>query len=116
MSSGDSLDRYDHLENQLMSQNVYITAIGEVDDTLEIVYETVALGDGIPPRQIGSVVRVLQELDDWEPQDVGATVTTTDGLVRGTWEVREEWFRKLDRDEMSETEFSRRAIESIVSH
>ncbi|MFC6836880.1 hypothetical protein [Halomarina ordinaria] len=104
---------YEHLEEHLMSQNVYLTDAGCVDGTLELVYETVLPTGGVPPRQVGTVVVSLREFEGWDPQNVGATVTNPDGVVHGTWEVREEWLRALDAGDISEEEFSRRAIEAV---
>lgn len=103
----------DHLETNLMSQNVYLTDAGVVDGTLELVYETVVPAGGVPPRQVGQVVVALRDYEGWEHHDIGATVTNSEGVVHGTWEVRESWLRALDADELSEVEFSERAIDAV---
>ncbi|WP_254546380.1 hypothetical protein [Halomarina pelagica] len=104
---------YEHLEEHLMSQNVYLTDAGCVDGTLELVYETVLPTGGVPPRQVGSVIVTLREYDGWEPRDVGATVTNPDGVVHGTWEVRGSWLCALEAGDIDEHEFSRRAIDAV---
>jgi hypothetical protein len=106
---------YHHLESRLMSRNVYLVAAGVVDDTLELAYETVMPEGGVDPRQVGSVVVVLREFDDWEPRDVAATVTNADGVVHGTWHVEEAWLRDLESGDLTEEEFSALAIDAIRS-
>ena len=106
---------YHHLESQLMSRNVYLTAAGVVDGTLELVYETVMPEGGMDPRQVGSVVVILGEFESWEPCDVAATATNTDGVVLGTWFVDESWLRDLDADELTEEEFTALAIDAVRS-
>jgi hypothetical protein len=113
MSGFDVETLADHLETTLMSQNVYLTDLGLVDDTLELVYESVVPAGGVPPRQVGQVVIALREYEDWEPKDVGATVTNPDGVVHGTWEVEESWLQALDEGNLSEVEFSERAIDAV---
>lgn len=104
-----------HLESRLMSRNVYLTDAGVFDGTLELVYETVLPEGGVDPHQIGSVVVVLREYDDWEPRDVAATVTNTDGVVHGTWYVDEEWLRDLEAGDLTEEEFSALAVDAVRS-
>lgn len=106
-------DLVEYLKTNLMSQNIYLNAAGVVDGTLELVYETVVPTGGVPPRQVGQVIVALQDYEDWEPRGVAATVTDADGVVHGTWEVREEWLRAVEGGEMSEEEFTERAIEAI---
>lgn len=106
-------DIVEHLELHLMSQNIYLNDAGVVDGTLELVYETVLPTGGVPPRQVGQVVVTLQDYEDWEPRDLAATLTNPDGVVHGTWEVREEWLRAVESGEMTEEEFTERAIEAI---
>jgi hypothetical protein len=106
---------YHHLESQLMSRNVYLTAAGVVDGTLELVYETVMPEGGIDPRQVGSVVVILRQFDDWEPRDVAATATNPDGVVHGTWFVDEGWLHDLEAGELTEEEFSALAIDAVRS-
>ncbi|WP_254536895.1 hypothetical protein [Halomarina litorea] len=103
----------DHLETNLMSQNVYLVDAGTVDGTLELVYETVVPAGGVPPRQVGQVVVALRKYDGWEHRDIGATLTNPEGVVHGTWEVRESWLRALDDGELSEVEFSEKAIDAV---
>ncbi|MFD1512888.1 hypothetical protein [Halomarina rubra] len=106
---------YHHLESQLMSRNVYLTAAGVVDGTLELVYETVMPEGGMDPRQVGSVVVILREFEGWEPRDVAATATNADGVVHGTWFVDESWLRDLEAGDLSEEEFSTLAIDAVRS-
>lgn len=106
-------DLSDYLESNLMSQNVYLVACGVVDGTLELVYETVVPAGGVPPRQVGAVVTHLREYDDWEPQDVAATVTDRHGIVHGTWEVEANWLAALEAGDIDEYEFSERAIGAV---
>lgn len=106
-------DIVEHLELHLMSQNIYLNDAGVVDGTLELVYETVLPTGGVPPRQVGQVVVTLQDYEDWEPRDLAATLTNPDGVVHGTWEIREEWLRAVESGEMTEEEFTERAIEAI---
>ena len=106
-------DLVEYLKTNLMSQNIYLNDAGVIDGTLELVYESVIPTGGVPPRQVGQIVVALRDYDEWEPQDVAATLTDPDGAVNGTWIVREEWLRALDEDEMTEEEFTSRAIDAI---
>lgn len=106
-------DLREFLESNLMAQNVYLVACGVVDGTLELVYETVVPEGGVPPRQVGAVVTQLREYDDWDPQDVAATVTDRHGIVHGTWEIAGEWLERLEAGDIDELEFSDRAIRSV---
>jgi hypothetical protein len=105
----------DRLDARLMNHGVYVTSVERDDRGLHLTYETVAPGDGVPHREVGRVCNFLRDAadDGWAYADVHATVTSTDGDRRGTWRADADWFRALDRGDLSEVEFSGRVLETI---
>ncbi len=110
-------DIYERIENRLVSHGIYVTDLDR-GDPLEITYETVH-GDSdaetVPDRDIGRLCNVLREFreEGWEPVDLRAVVTDLDGERLGTWRAEAAWFRTLGRDEITETEFSQRVLETV---
>lgn len=100
---------------RLMGQGVYFESIERSEDRIEIEYETVAPGEGVPHRQIGRVITVFRDAieEGWEPTTIEATATDTDGAVRGTWRMDESWLNALERGELSEVEFSERVLDTL---
>lgn len=74
--------------------------------TLHVEYETAAAG--LSRGDVGNVCTELVEAhgDGWEPVDCHFWVFDTDGGFLGEWTVRAGWFRALDRDDISQTDFS----------
>jgi hypothetical protein len=108
-------DIYERIENRLVSHGIYVTDL-ERDEELLVTYETVhAADDGVPDRDIGRLCNVLRDFreEGWEPVDLRAVVTDLDGERLGTWRVEAAWFRELGGDEISETEFSQRVLETV---
>jgi hypothetical protein len=110
-------DIYERIENRLVSHGIYVTDFDR-GDPLEITYETVHAdsdADAVPDRDIGRLCNVLRDFreEGWEPVDLRATVTDLDGERLGSWEAEAAWFRQLGRDEITETEFSQRVLETV---
>ncbi|MFB6084873.1 MAG: hypothetical protein ABEJ94_11590 [Halorientalis sp.] len=115
MSAPD--DVYQRIENRLVSHGLYVTDLDR-GDPLEITYETVhadADADTVPDRDIGRLCNVLRDFreEGWDPVDLRAVVTDLDGERLGSWRADAAWFRQLGRDEISETEFSQRVLETV---
>ena len=104
------------LENRLMGQGIYVTDWERTDETIALEYETVVQTRAVTSDEVGLVVRTLlaavDEREGWTPQRLEATSRTTDGDVRGTWHVEDEWFEAL-YESVDELEFSRRVLSTI---
>lgn len=100
---------------RLMGQGVYFESIDRYDDRIEIEYETIAPGEGVPHQQIGRMINIFREAIDegWEPVDIEATATSTDGDLRGIWRMDEEWLHALEDGELSEVDFSERVLQTL---
>lgn len=101
---------------RLMGQGVYFESVDHAGDRLEIEYETVAPGEGVPHRQIGRVITVFREAieEGWEPTTIEARVLDSDaGTLRGTWRMDERWLYELENGDLSEVEFSGRVLETL---
>jgi len=109
-------DTYERVENRLMSHGVYVNEIDRETDPVTITYETVHGTDGVPHRDIGRIANVLRSFrveSEWDPVTVEGVVTDLDGERLGTWHVEAEWFHELADDEITETEFSQRVLDTI---
>lgn len=100
---------------RLMAQGVYFESVDRYDDRLEITYETLAPGDGIPHQQIGRVITIFRDAigEGWQPKDIEAVVEDTDGGLRGTWRMDGAWLDALEAGELSEVDFSERVLDTI---
>ena len=103
----------ERLENRLMSQGVYVERTTHEDDTLHVEYETAA--ERIPKGQLGTVCSELLDAHDagWNPRDLHLWVFDLEGEFLGEWELREGWFRALDREYISETDFSTLVLSTV---
>ncbi|KYH25495.1 hypothetical protein HAPAU_21670 [Halalkalicoccus paucihalophilus] len=100
---------------RLMGQGVYFESVERSEDRIEIEYETVAPGEGVPHRQIGRVITVFRDAieEGWEPVTIEATAVDTDGDLRGTWRMDEQWLYELENGDLSEVEFSGRVLDTL---
>ncbi|ADJ15391.1 hypothetical protein [Halalkalicoccus jeotgali] len=101
---------------RLMGQGVYFESVEHSTDRIEIDYETVAPGEGVPHRQIGRVITVFRDAieEGWEPTTIEARVhDSEDGTLRGTWHMNEEWLYELESGDLSEVEFSGQVLETL---
>ena len=105
------------LENQLMSQGVYVTTFETSDDEYdrleyEVVYDTAS----VTPHEVGTVVRTVLKLaderDDWEAGGLEVVSCSTDGDRRGTWRVEPKWIQGLN-ETISESGFSQLVLDTI---
>lgn len=108
-------DPYERMENRLMSHGIYVTDLDRGDESVEITYETVHGTEGVPHRDIGRVINVLREFreEGWDPVDVYGTVLNLDSEPLGSWEADADWFHELAADDITETEFSQRVLDTI---
>lgn len=101
---------------RLMGQGVYFRTVERSDDRIEIEYETVAPGDGVPHQQIGRMINVFRDAieEGWEPTTIEATVVDADEeYLRGAWRMDEEWLHALEDGDLTETEFSGRVLDTL---
>ncbi|WP_299265336.1 hypothetical protein [Halorientalis sp.] len=112
-------DIYQRIENRLVSHGIYVTDLDR-GDPLEITYETVHGGSdadtpAVPDRDIGRLCNVLREFraEGWDPVDIRTVVTDLEGERLGSWQAEAAWFRQLGREEITETEFSQRVLETV---
>ncbi|MCU4750384.1 hypothetical protein OB919_00065 [Halobacteria archaeon AArc-curdl1] len=105
------------LENQLMSQGVYVTDFETGDDEYdrleyEVVYDTAT----VTPHEVGTVVRTAlkldEERDDWELGGLEVVSRSTDGNRRGTWRIDPQWVKEL-HETISESGFSQLVLDTI---
>jgi len=113
MSTPD--ERYERIENRLVSHGIYVTELDRGADPVEITYETLHAADGVPHGDIGRVVNVLRDFREqgWDPVDIRGIVTDLDGEKLGTWHAEADWFHDLAADDITETEFSQRVLDTI---
>lgn len=102
----------DSMADELMAFGIYVEHREVHDGDLHIEYETTRDGDGVPRREAGRICQYLREAD-WEPRTVHGWVFDTDGNERGSWHAKAGWFEALERDLISETDFSTLLISSI---
>ena len=130
----------DRFEARLMSDGVYVTTIERRGDTLAVEYESIDAGSigEVPHQEMGRVINVYRELvDENEGRDgteagiidgnedgdgnsdrsgyrrIEATVTDLEGEPVGTWHAEAGWLRALADDDLTEVEFSSRALDTI---
>jgi len=117
MSDPDADERpfEEQLEDRLMGQGVYLTDLTESDGELVIEYESIAGGDGFPKRQVGRVLRMVWDTRDrgGDAVSIDATVTDTDGEILGTWRAEDEWVEALRDDDLTQTEFSEKVLDTV---
>lgn len=105
----------ERLENRLMSHGVYVREV-DAGDTLDLTYETVAPGEGVPHRDIGRIVNLLREMreqGDWEHTPIRGEASDPEGEYLGTWHVEVEWLEALQEEDLSEVAFSQRVLDTI---
>jgi len=114
MADPDDRPLAERLDEQLMGLGVYLTDVERSGDRLELTYETVSPGDGVPERQVGQVLQTVWSVrgEDADPVSVDATVTDDDGDRRGTWRAEAEWVERLG-DDLTQTEFSQRVLDTV---
>jgi hypothetical protein len=122
------------LETHLMGEGLYVTNCERHDGAIHVGYETPAVGEGVPRTQVGTLLRLVLDLagietagrdvsgipeaSEWEPEDLHVWVFSDEGEgddreQRGHFEVREGWFHALDRDDLSETDFSTLVLSTL---
>ncbi|MEF8777241.1 MAG: hypothetical protein V5A43_12175, partial [Haloarculaceae archaeon] len=93
---GDDLEF--QLESRLTSHGVYVDEVTVGDESLEVVYESMAADEGaIPHREIGRVINVVRDLHPpgWRGVDIEAVVTDLEGRDLGRWSVEQGWIARL---------------------
>jgi len=112
----DETDIAFQIESRLMSHGVYVQAVDDTDG-YELRYESAAANETgrIQHQEVGDVITLIRDLhdDDWTGADIEATVTDFDGNELGEWHVEREWLAALEAENLSETEFSQKVIETI---
>ncbi|WP_255198463.1 hypothetical protein [Halorarius litoreus] len=124
------------LETHLMGEGLYVTNCERHEGAIHVGYETPSIGDGVPRTQVGTMLRLLLDLagietegrdvsgipeaGEWEPDDVHVWVfmqaesgDAADREQKGHYEVRAGWFTALERDYLSETDFSTLVLSTL---
>lgn len=100
----------------LRSYGVSVESIDE-GDPLDLTYMTAFPGREVHRREVGRALNALidrAEAGAWEPVRVKATVVRAPGDPLGTWAVEPDWFESLLADELTETAFSTRVLETLT--
>lgn len=105
------------LENQLMSQGVYVTDFDTSDEEYDrLEYEVVYDSAAVTPHEVGIVVRTTLKLDDerddWELGGLEVVSRSTDGERRGSWHVEPQWVQNL-HETITESGFSQLVLDTI---
>lgn len=104
------------VEPTLRSYGVSVESIDD-GDPLRITYMTAFPGREVHRREIGRALNALidrAEAGAWEPVRVEATVVRSPGDPLGTWAAEPEWFEALIADEVTETAFSTRVLQTVT--
>ena len=104
------------VEPTLRSYGVSVESIDD-GDPLQITYMTAFPGREVHRREIGRALNALidrAEAGAWEPVRVEATVVRSPGDPLGTWAAEPEWFEALLADEVTETAFSTRVLQTVT--
>lgn len=103
------------LEAELRANGISVEAL-DPGDPVEITYMTAFPGERVEHGEIGRACNALLDAaraDEWEPTGVEATVVRAPDDVLGTWHVDGEWFTALLADELTETAFSARVLDTL---
>lgn len=113
MTAEESPDR---VEATLRSYGVSVESLDD-GEPLELTYMTAFPGREVHRREIGRALNGLidrAEAGAWDPVRVEATVVRSPGDPLGAWHADGEWFEALLADELSETAFSGRVLETVT--
>jgi len=103
------------IEAELRAHGISVERV-DAGDPLAVAYLTAFPGDSVHRREVGRACNALLDMaraGDWEPVRVEATVLRADEDVLGTWHAEAEWFEALLADEITETTFSTRVVETL---
>lgn len=104
------------LEPELRSYGISVEHVSVDDDVIDLEYMTAFPADRIHDGEIGRACNTLIDMieaDECEPMRIDATVVRSPGDVLGGWHAEAEWFEQLTTYEISETEFSKRVLETV---
>lgn len=104
------------IEAELRSYGISVESVDEREDGLELTYMTAFPGENVSHREMGRALNALIDAaaaDDWEPVSVDATVVRTTDDVQGTWRAEASWFERLLAEDLSQTEFSTRVLDTL---
>lgn len=116
MSGNADHDVISGVEGELRSYGISVETLEQTDDRLEFTYITAFPGTSINHREMGRACNALIELadeNDWTARPVEATVLRADDDVMGSWHLDPEWIDALLANELTETAFSTRVIDSV---
>lgn len=103
------------LEAELRASGISVESL-DPSDPVELTYMTAFPGERVEHGEIGRACNALLDAaraGEWEPTRVEATVVRAPGDVQGTWHAEGEWFAALLADELSETAFSTRVLDTL---
>ncbi|MES3518339.1 MAG: hypothetical protein PPP58_11825 [Natronomonas sp.] len=112
----DERDFEFQVESRLTSHGVYVDTVAETEAGYRVEYESISADKGVVPhREVGRVINVFLDLhdDDWRGAELEGVATDLDGNEQGRWHVEQEWLAALQEEELTETEFSEKVIDSI---
>ena len=104
------------VEPTLRSYGISVESI-ETGNPLDVTYMTAFPGREVHRREIGRALNALidrAEAGAWDPVRVEATVVRAPGDPLGTWAAESDWFEALLADELTETAFSTRVLETLT--
>jgi hypothetical protein len=105
------------LEGDLRSNGISVESLdADGDDAVEVVYLTAFPGESVNHAEMGRVLRTFVDraaADEWEPKRVEATSLRSEGDVQGTWHVEAEWFRRYERYELSDEDFTELVLDTL---
>lgn len=104
------------VEGELRSNGISVESLDEGGETVELTYLTAFPGEDVNHMEVGRALRTFVgrvEAGEWEPKRVDATVLRADDDVQGTWHAEAEWFRKYDRYELSDEDFSELVLDTL---
>jgi len=103
------------IEAELRGNTIDVERVA-VDDAVALTYTTAFPAEEANHGEIGRALSAfldLIEAGELEPIRVEATVERFPGDVQATWHAAADWFEGLGTYRLSETEFSRRVLDTL---
>lgn len=103
------------VEAELRSYGINVESLS-LGDQLELTYMTAFPGEQVHRREIGRALNALidtAEAGEWDPVRVEARVVRTPGNPLGSWRAEPDWFDALLADELTESEFSGKVLDTL---
>jgi len=104
------------IESELRGNTIDVERVA-VDDAVELTYTTAFPAAEANHGEVGRALSAfvdLIEAGELQPIRVEATVERFPGDVQATWHAAADWFEGLAAYRLSETEFSRRVLDTLA--